>query len=148
MKVNPRGQKKTKKTDSWFFNLLNPPFSKTWQELRSQAYYLVPSRTMGCLHNRPPQLGAADAEVKVPFVKNIELKRSSFKAWSRSVYCHTWNAYCQGLLPCLFLPFWSIHLQFFQNLSRFLLCWLWLTHGCCIGPQNKTGPVCSLNKAV
>ena len=26
---------------------------------------------------------------------------------------------------------------FFQNLSRFLLCWLWLTHGSCVGPQNK-----------
>ena len=28
---------------------------------------------------------------------------------------------------------------FFQNLSRFLLCWLWLTHGSCVGPQNKIG---------
>ena len=27
---------------------------------------------------------------------------------------------------------------FFQNLSRFLLCWLWLTHGSCVGPQNTT----------
>ena len=26
---------------------------------------------------------------------------------------------------------------FFQNLSRFLLCWLWLTHGSCVGPQKK-----------
>ena len=33
-----------------------------------------------------------------------------------------------------------IHLHFFpQNLSGFLLCWLWLTHGSCVGPQNKTG---------
>ena len=23
---------------------------------------------------------------------------------------------------------------FFQNLSRFFLCWLWLTHGSCVGP--------------
>ena len=28
---------------------------------------------------------------------------------------------------------------FFQNLSRFLLCWLWLTHGSCVGPQNEIG---------
>ena len=28
---------------------------------------------------------------------------------------------------------------FFQNLSRFFLCWLWLTHGSCVGPQNKMG---------
>ena len=28
---------------------------------------------------------------------------------------------------------------FFQNLFRFFLCWLWLTHGSCVGPQNKIG---------
>ena len=27
----------------------------------------------------------------------------------------------------------------FPKLSRFLLCWLWLTHGSCAGPQNKIG---------
>ena len=62
-----------------------------------------------------------------------------FKAWSRSFYSHACYAYCQGFLPCLFLPFRSIHLHFFQNLSRFLLCWLWLTHGSWVGPHNKTG---------
>ena len=84
-----------------------------------------------------PQWGAADAEIKVPSVENTELKRSPFKAWSESVYSHTCYAHCQGFFPCLFLPFWSIHLHFFQNLSQFLLCWLWLTHGSCVGPQNK-----------
>ena len=33
----------------------------------------------------------------------------------------------------------SIHLHFFQNLFRFFLCRLWLTHGSCVGPQNKIG---------
>ena len=66
-----------------------------------------------------PQWGAADAEIKVPSVENTELKRSLFKAWSSSVYSHTCYAYCQGFLPYLFLPFGSIHLPFFQNLSRF-----------------------------
>ncbi|WP_419649261.1 hypothetical protein, partial [Thiolapillus sp.] len=66
-----------------------------------------------------PQWGAADAEIKVPSGENTELKRSPFHAWSRSVYSHTCYAYCQGFLPCLFLPFLSIHLHFFQNLSRF-----------------------------
>ena len=28
---------------------------------------------------------------------------------------------------------------FFKNLSRFFLCWLWLTHSSCVGPQNKIG---------
>ena len=66
-----------------------------------------------------PQWGAADAEIKVPSGENTELKRSPFQAWSRSVYSHTWYAYCQGVLPCLFLPFQGIHLHFFQNLSQF-----------------------------
>ena len=68
-----------------------------------------------------------------------KVKRSPFKARSRSVYSHTCYACCQGFLPCLFLPFQSIHLHFLQNLSQFLLCWLWLTHGSCVGPQNKIG---------
>ena len=88
---------------------------------------------------RPQQWGAADAEIEVPSGENTELKRSSFKAWSRSVYSHAWYAYCQGFLPCLFLPFQTIHLHFFQTPSRFLPCWLWLTHGSCVGPQNKIG---------
>ena len=65
----------------------------------------------------PPQWGAADAEIKVPSGENTELKRSPFKAWSRSVYSHTYYAYCQGFRPSLFLPSRSIHLHFFQNLS-------------------------------
>ena len=57
----------------------------------------------------------------------------------KSVYSHTCYAYCQGFLSCLFLPLRSIHLHFFQNLSWFLLCWLWPTHGSCIGPKNEIG---------
>ena len=87
----------------------------------------------------PPQWGAADAEIKVPSYENTELERSPFKAWSRSVCSHTCYAYCQGFLPGLFLPFQSIHLHFFQNLSQFFLCWLWLTHGSSVGPLNKIG---------
>ena len=68
---------------------------------------------------RDPQWGAADAEIKVPSGENTELKRSPFQAWSRSVYSHTCYAYCQGVLPRLFLPFQPIHLHFFQNLSQF-----------------------------
>ena len=44
--------------------------------------------------------GAADDEIKFPSVEHTELKRSPFKAWSRSVYSHTCYAYCQGFLPC------------------------------------------------
>ena len=47
----------------------------------------------------PLQLGAADAEIKVPSVENTELKGSPFEAWSRSAYSHTCYAYCQEFLP-------------------------------------------------
>ena len=62
-----------------------------------------------------PQWGAADAEIKVQYGENTELKLSHFKAWSRSVYSHTCYAYCQEFLPCLCLPFQSIHLYFFSK---------------------------------
>ena len=48
----------------------------------------------------PRQWGVADAEIKVPFDENTELKGSPCKAWRRSVYCHARYAYCQGFLPC------------------------------------------------
>ena len=67
----------------------------------------------------PPQWGAADAEIKGPSGENAELKRSPFKAWSRSIYSHTCYAYCQAFLPCLFLHFRSIHLHFFQTSPDF-----------------------------
>ena len=86
-----------------------------------------------------PRWGAAEAGTKVPSGENTELKRSSFKVWRRSVFSHTCYAYCQGFLPGLSLPFRSIHLHFFQNLSRFFLCWLLLTHDSCVSPQNKVG---------
>ena len=73
-----------------------------------------------------PQWGAADTEIKVSSGENTELTHSPLKTWSRSVFSHTCYAYCQGCLPCLFLPSWSIHLHFFSNLSRSFLCWLWL----------------------
>ena len=42
-------------------------------------------------------------------------------------------------LSCLFLHFRSIHLHFCKTSPDFSLCWLWLTHSSCVGPQNKTG---------
>ena len=74
------------------------------------------------LCSSPPQWGAADSEIKAPSGENTELKRSPFKAWSRSVYRHICYAYCQGFLPCLFLPFRSIHLHFFQKLLPIFSC--------------------------
>ena len=86
-----------------------------------------------------PQWGAADAEIKIPSGENTELKRFPFKAWSRSVYSLTYCAYCQGFLPCLFLPFQSIHLHLFQNLSRFFPVLAVANICSCVGLQNKIG---------
>ena len=85
------------------------------------------------------QWGAADAEIKVPSRENTKLKRSPFKAWSRSVYSHTCYAYCQGFLSCLLICTLPVHSSaFFSKTSPdFFLCWLWLTHGSCVGPQNN-----------
>ena len=50
------------------------------------------------------------------------LKRSPFKALSRSVYSRTCYAYCQGLLPWLFVPFRFIHLHFFPKPLPVFFC--------------------------
>ena len=92
-----------------------------------------------CLWNSAPQCGAADAEIKVPSDENTEPNRSPFKAWSRSVYGHTCYTYFQGFLSSLFLPFQSIHLHFFQNLSRSFPVLAFADAGSCVGLQNKIG---------
>ena len=88
---------------------------------------------------KAPQWGAVDEEIKVPSDENTEFKRSPFKAWIRSACSHTCYTYCQGLLPCLCLPFRSFHLHFFQNVSRFFLVLAVANTGSCVGPQNKIG---------
>ena len=90
-------------------------------------------------HAVAPRWGAADAEIKVPSDENTELKGSPFKAWSRSVYCQACYAHCQGFPPCLFLPFRSIYLNFFQNISRFFPVLAVANTGSCGSPQNKIG---------
>ena len=80
---------------AWFATDVNeyiPRGSTTWSP---------PMVHLGSTISLPPQLGAADAEIKVPSVENTELKGSPFKAWSRSVYSHAYSyAYCEGFLPC------------------------------------------------
>ena len=95
-----------------------------------------------------PQWGAADAEIKVPSGENTELKGPPFKAWSRSAHSHTCYTYCQGFLPCLFLPFQSIHLYFFRNLSRIFPALVVANTGSCVGLQNKIGHLLDLGSRV
>ena len=82
---------------------------------------------------------SVDAEIEVPSGENTELKQYLFKAWCRSVYSHTCYTYCQGFPLYLFLPFWSIHLHFFQNLFWFFPVLAVANTASCVGPQNKIG---------
>ena len=97
------------------------------------------SATRSPLDSSPCNGELRTQKLKSPSGENTELKRSPFEAWGRPVYCHTRYVYCQGLLSCLFLPFRSIHLHFFQNLSRFLAVLAVANTGPCVGPQNKVG---------
>ena len=69
-----------------------------------------------------PQWGAADAEIKVPSGENTDLKRSPFKAWSRSVYSCTCYVYCQGFLPFYFYPSGPLTCIFSKTSPNFFSC--------------------------
>ena len=75
------------------------------------------------------------ALIKVLSGENTQLKRSPFKAWSRSVYSHACYAYYQGFFPYLFLPFRSIHLHFSNTSPEFFLLAVANT-GFSVGLQN------------
>ena len=74
---------------------------------------------------KAPQWGAADAEIKVPSGENTELKRSPFKAWSRSVY----SLYLLPGISSSLIATLPVHSPaFFSKTSPdFFLCWLLLT---------------------
>ena len=70
-----------------------------------------------------PVLAACSGELrmqkfKVPSGENTELKRSPFKAWSRSVYSLTCYTYCHGFLP-YFYPFHSFTCIFSKTSPNF-----------------------------
>ena len=66
-----------------------------WSSILPQKHFqLLPNAAIS-----PPAVGSCGRRNIVPSDENAELKGSPFKAWSRSVYCHTCYAYCQGFLP-------------------------------------------------
>ena len=78
-----------------------------------------------CFHvhiTENPRWGAVDAEIEVQYDETTELKGPPFKAWSRSVYCYACYAYCQGFLPCYFLPFGPFTCIFSKTSPKFFLC--------------------------
>ena len=101
--------------------------------IQSNLIYLTDfnSRLSSSLNLRNGELRTQ--KLKSHLVKT-ELKRSPFKAWSRSVYSRICYAYCQEFLSCWFLSFQSIHLHFFQNLSRFFPALDVVNTASCVGP--------------
>ena len=82
---------------------------------------------------------AADAEIKVSSGEDTELKRSPFTAGGGQYVAILATLTARHFfLAYFYIPVHSPAF-FLQNLSRFLLCWLWLTHGSCVGLQNKIG---------
>ena len=81
----------------------------TTQLCYASLMYLYPWKSLTPSYTAAPQWGAADAEMKVPSGENTELKRSPFKAWSRSVYSHTCYTYCQGFFSFLLISTLPVH---------------------------------------
>ena len=73
-----------------------------------------------------PRWVAADAEIKVPSGENTELKRSPFKAWSRSIYSHA-TLTARNFFLAYFYPSSLFTCIFSKTSPVFFLCWLWLT---------------------
>ena len=63
--------------------------------------------------------GAADAEINVPSGENTELNVLPLKPGVGQYIAIHATLTARGFLPCLFLPFRSIRLHFFQTLSQF-----------------------------
>ena len=79
----------------------NPPCRVVRRPTASFRFSLLRGciKSLSSFSTFSPQWGATDAEIKVPSDENADLKRSPFKAWSRSVYSHTCYAHYQGFLP-------------------------------------------------
>ena len=86
-----------------------------------------------------PQWGAADAEIKVPSGENTELNVLPLKPGvGQYVAIHATLTAMDFFLADLYSssPFTCI---LPKTSSDFFMCWLWLTHGSCVGPRNKIG---------
>ena len=80
-----------------------------------------------------PQWGAADAKIKVPSVQKTDLKGSPLKPGEGQYIAIHATLTARDVFLAYFYSS-GIRLHFFLNLSLFILCWLWLTHGSCVGP--------------
>ena len=85
------------------------------------------------------QWGAEDAEIKVPSARTQSLNVLLLEPGVGQYIAIHATLTARNFFLAYFYPSGPFTCIFFQNLSRFFLCWLWLTHGSCVGPQNKIG---------
>ena len=90
-------------------------------------------------HSVTPQWGAADAEIKSHLMRTQSLNILPLKPGVGQYIAIHATLTARDFFLAYFYTSGPFNCFFFQNLSRFLLCWLWLTHGSCVGPQNKLG---------
>ena len=115
-------------------SLLHLRGSDTRPSLNTSLLHLRGSDTRPAL-NIIPQWGGAETEIKVPSGENTELKRSpSLKLGVGQYIAIRATLTARDLFLAYFCT--SLHSPaFFQNLSRFFLCWLWLTQVLCTPAQ-------------
>ena len=100
--------------------------------------YIPRALNTGTCLGRDPQWRAADAEVKSHLVRTQSLNVLPFKPGvGQYIAIHAALTARDFFLAYFYLLVHSP--AFFPNLSQFFLCSLLLTHGSCVGPQNKIG---------
>ena len=104
----------------------------SWHKIVFDVKWLVRRVTIG---------GPRSGEPWTQKLKSLLVRTQSLNVLplKPGVSSHTFYAYCQEFFPCLFLPFQSVHLHFFQNLSWFFPALAVANTSSCVGPQNKIG---------
>ena len=87
----------------------------------------------------PPQWGAADAEKKSRLVRTQSLNVFPLKPKVGQYIAIHASLPARNFFPAYFYPSSPFTCIFSKTSPDFSLCWLWLTHGSCVGPQNKIG---------
>ena len=91
------------------------------------------------LHRLAPQWGTADAEVKVSSGEKTEFKCSPLKPGVGQYIAKHATLTARDFFFAYLYPSGPFTCIFSKSLLKFFQCWLWLTHGSCVGPQNKIG---------
>ena len=92
----------------------------------------------------PPWSAPRSGELRTQKLKSLLMRTQSLKVLplkpgvGQYIAMHA-TLTARDFFIAYFFPFGPFTCIFFQNPSQFLLCWLWLAHGSCVGLQNKIG---------